>query len=67
MHRVGLFLTHQSYQLHQVKRKLFKIVFIIMGKLIKEWVKNILTENIENKVIVYSGRFQPFHSGHYAR
>jgi len=37
-----------------------------MGKLIKEWVKNILTENIENKVIVYSGRFQPFHSGHYA-
>jgi hypothetical protein len=37
-----------------------------MGKLIKEWVKKILTENIENKVVVYGGRFQPFHSGHYA-
>jgi hypothetical protein len=37
-----------------------------MGKLIKEWVKRILTENIEKEVIVYSGRFQPFHKGHYA-
>ena len=37
-----------------------------MGKLIKEWVKEILTENINKKVVVYSGRFQPFHKGHYA-
>ena len=36
-----------------------------MGKLIKEWVKGILTENIEKKVVVYAGRFQPFHKGHY--
>jgi hypothetical protein len=36
-----------------------------MGKLIKEWVKEILTENIEKKVVVYAGRFQPFHPGHY--
>jgi len=37
-----------------------------MGKLIKEWVKGILTENIEKKVVVYAGRFQPFHKGHNA-
>jgi hypothetical protein len=37
-----------------------------MGNLIKNWVKRILTENIEKEVIVYSGRFQPFHKGHYA-
>ena len=36
-----------------------------MGKLIKEWVKGILTEDIEKKVVVYAGRFQPFHKGHY--
>jgi len=36
-----------------------------MGKLIKEWVKQALTENIENKVVIYGGRFQPFHPGHY--
>lgn len=36
-----------------------------MGNLIKEWVKQILTENINKKVVVYSGRFQPFHKGHY--
>ena len=35
-----------------------------MGKLIKEWVKGILTEDIEKKVVVYAGRFQPFHKGH---
>ena len=37
-----------------------------MGNLMKDWVKGILTENIEKKVVVYSGRFQPFHKGHYA-
>ena len=37
-----------------------------MGKLIKEWVKEILTEGIEKKVVVYAGRFQPFHKGHNA-
>ena len=37
-----------------------------MGKLIKEWVKGILTEGIEQKVVVYAGRFQPFHKGHNA-
>ena len=37
-----------------------------MGKLITEWVKSILTEDINKKVVVYAGRFQPFHKGHYA-
>jgi len=37
-----------------------------MGKLIKEWVKGILAEGIEKKVVVYAGRFQPFHKGHNA-
>ena len=37
-----------------------------MGNLINEWVKEILTENINKKVVVYAGRFQPFHKGHYA-
>lgn len=37
-----------------------------MGKLIKEWVKSILTESIDKCVVVYGGRFQPFHAGHYA-
>ena len=32
----------------------------------KNWVKEVLTENIDKKVVVYSGRFQPFHKGHYA-
>ena len=36
-----------------------------MGNLIKEWVKEILTEDIKKKVVVYAGRFQPFHKGHY--
>ena len=36
-----------------------------MGNLIKEWVKGILTEDINKKVVVYAGRFQPFHKGHY--
>ena len=37
-----------------------------MGNLIKEWVKGILTESIKKEVVVYAGRFQPFHKGHYA-
>jgi hypothetical protein len=37
-----------------------------MGNLIKEWVSGILTEQINKKVVVYAGRFQPFHKGHYA-
>ena len=37
-----------------------------MGKLIKEWVKGILTEDIKKEVVVYAGRFQPFHKGHNA-
>jgi len=36
-----------------------------MGNLIKEWVKEILTEDIKKEVVVYAGRFQPFHKGHY--
>ena len=36
-----------------------------MGNLIKEWVKEILTEEIKDVVVVYAGRFQPFHKGHY--
>ena len=31
-----------------------------------EWVSGILTEQINKKVVVYAGRFQPFHKGHYA-
>jgi hypothetical protein len=37
-----------------------------MGNLIKEWVKGILTEDIKKEVVVYAGRFQPFHKGHYS-
>ena len=37
-----------------------------MGNLIKEWVKEILTEEVNDIVVVYAGRFQPFHKGHYA-
>ena len=37
-----------------------------MGKIINEWVSGILTEEINKKVVVYAGRFQPFHKGHYA-
>ena len=36
-----------------------------MGELIKQWVKEILTEDIKKEVVVYAGRFQPFHRGHY--
>jgi hypothetical protein len=37
-----------------------------MGKIMNEWVSGILTEQINKKVVVYAGRFQPFHKGHYA-
>lgn len=37
-----------------------------MGKLINEWVKSILAENITKQIVVYAGRFQPFHPGHNA-
>ena len=37
-----------------------------MGNLIKEWVKSILVEEVKQEVVVYAGRFQPFHKGHYA-
>jgi cytidyltransferase-like protein len=37
-----------------------------MGELIKEWIKSVLIEDSGMKtVVVYSGRFQPFHLGHY--
>jgi len=36
-----------------------------MGNLIKEWFKSVIVESIDKKIVVYSGRFQPFHSGHY--
>ena len=36
-----------------------------MGEIIKQWVKEILTEDIKKEVVVYAGRFQPFHRGHY--
>lgn len=35
-----------------------------MGSLIKEWVTSVLTESIKKKIVVYAGRFQPFHKGH---
>ena len=38
-----------------------------MNKLSQFLVESILEENkITNKVVVYAGRFQPFHKGHYA-
>jgi hypothetical protein len=37
-----------------------------MGNLIKEWIKGILVEEVKQQVVVYAGRFQPFHKGHYA-
>jgi len=38
-----------------------------MGNIIKEWVKSVIVEaNIKREVVVYAGRFQPFHNGHYA-
>jgi len=38
-----------------------------MGNIIKNWItKTLLSEGIERKIVVYAGRFQPFHSGHYA-
>ncbi len=36
-----------------------------MGKALTNWiVDSILKEDIKKEVVVYSGRFQPFHSGH---
>lgn len=37
-----------------------------MNELTNFLVKDLIGENISNKIIVYSGRFQPFHKGHYA-
>ena len=39
-----------------------------MNELSKFLVESILSEadGVENKVVVYAGRFQPFHKGHYA-
>ena len=38
-----------------------------MGKIINECVKEtLLTEDIKKQIVVYAGRFQPFHKGHYA-
>ena len=37
-----------------------------MGNLIKEWVNGILVEEVKQQVVVYAGRFQPFHKGHHA-
>lgn len=37
-----------------------------MGKLIREWVTSILSEDVNNKIVVYGGRFQPFHKGHHS-
>ena len=37
-----------------------------MGKIINEWVKSILLESVTKQIVVYSGRFQPFHPGHNA-
>ena len=36
-----------------------------MGQTLTNWVvDSILKEDIKKEVVVYSGRFQPFHSGH---
>ena len=37
-----------------------------MNILTKFLVETILGEEISNKIVVYSGRFQPFHKGHFA-
>ncbi len=37
-----------------------------MRDLIKFLVESLIGEQITNKVVVYSGRFQPFHKGHFA-
>ena len=37
-----------------------------MNELIKYLVESILTEDIKKTVVVYGGRFQPFHRGHFA-
>lgn len=37
-----------------------------MNELVKFLVDGIITEAIETTIVVYSGRFQPFHRGHYA-
>jgi predicted DNA-binding protein YlxM (UPF0122 family) len=37
-----------------------------MNELTKYLVESMLMEDISQKVVVYAGRFQPFHKGHYA-
>jgi hypothetical protein len=37
-----------------------------MNTLTKYLVESILTEGITKNIVVYAGRFQPFHKGHYA-
>jgi len=37
-----------------------------MNELTKFLVETLIGEQISNKVVVYSGRFQPFHKGHFA-
>ena len=37
-----------------------------MGNILNSWVTDVLAEGIDKKVVVYAGRFQPFHKGHYA-
>lgn len=36
-----------------------------MNSLTKFVTESILSEEVENEVVIYSGRFQPFHPGHY--
>ena len=46
------------------ERTNFKIL-IDMGQTLTNWVvDSILKEDIKKEVVVYAGRFQPFHSGH---
>ena len=37
-----------------------------MNELTKYLIESILIEDVSQKVVVYAGRFQPFHKGHYA-
>jgi hypothetical protein len=37
-----------------------------MNELTKYLIESILMEDVSQKVVVYAGRFQPFHKGHYA-
>ena len=37
-----------------------------MNELVKYLVDSVLNESIQRIIVVYGGRFQPFHSGHYA-